>query len=285
MTMEAQYLQVMRQILGSGVEQRDRTGTGTLEVWGPQISCDLADGFPILTTKEVRWRKAIAELAWMMYGHTNTSELHKLGVKYWDKWADEKGDLGPVYGAQWRKWRAAGAGGFDAEIDQLAAAINTLTNNPTCRRIIVSAWNVGEVPDMRLPPCHLYYQFNVQNGRLNTMAVMRSADWFLGVPFNIVMYAALTHIVAYCTDLQPGRLVMNFGSAHLYLNHLDQAREQLTRDPFPMPEARLESFFDHPDALEAAGGDADLLFELFQPKHFELLNYSHHPFIAAEVSA
>jgi len=280
-TMEEQYLEVMSRILDEGVEQNDRTGTGTIEVWGPQLSCDLADGFPALTTKEVRWPKAIAELAWMMYGFTDTASLHGLGVKYWDKWAKD-GELGPIYGAQWRAWRAAGEGGWPATVDQLVNAVHMLRTNPDSRRIIVSAWNAGEIHAMQLPPCHLYYQFNVQRGRLNTMMVQRSADWFLGVPFNIVMYAALTHIIAAVVGLEPGRLVMNFGSAHLYKNHVDQARTQLLRDTRPMPTAALDrtAFVD----TEKLCPTEDHLFELFEPKHFALEGYSHHPFIEAPIS-
>lgn len=290
--MEDQYLGIMEKILYTGTDVPDRTGTGTREIFGPQLHCDLADGFPILTTKEVRWRKAFAELAWMIHGKTNVRDLNALGVGYWDDWADpETGELGPVYGAQWRSWPSIGDHGcVTGGIDQLSQAVETLKTNPHSRRIIVSAWNPSQLDEMRLPPCHLYYQFNVAGGRLNLMMVQRSADWFLGVPFNICQYAALCHIVARLTDLKPGELIMNFGSAHLYRNHLEQAKEQRSREPHPMPQLK---FVDEVEVDEATAKVFDLpevkllpLHSLrqFTHKHLVIENYEHHPAIKAPIS-
>ena len=266
---ETQYLAVMREILHNGVDQFDRTGTGTREIWAPTIRADLAAGFPCLTTKEVRWQKAVAELLWMVRGGRKVSELHRLGVHYWDAWADKSGDLGPVYGAQWRGWKTPGGA-----VDQLQQAVDSVRDaahrGTPSRRIVVSAWNVGDLQEMRLPPCHLLFQFGVQAPYLHCAVYQRSADWFLGVPFNLVMYGALTHMVAKITGLEPGILQMQFGSAHLYSNHLDQAREQLGRQQHRLPALRISDLVTSLDSAE--------------PGDFLLVGYTHEPHIAAPIS-
>ena len=261
-----QYLDLMRSVLDQGVQRPDRTGTGTLSVFGYQMRFDLAEGFPLLTTKRLHLKSILYELLWMLRGETNVRYLQDNGVHIWDEWADERGELGPVYGAQWRSWRSA-----DGEtVDQIARVAEQIRRTPSSRRLLVSAWNPAEADRMALPPCHTLFQFYVYDGRLSCQLYQRSADVFLGVPFNIASYALLTHMMAQATGLQPWEFVHTFGDAHLYLNHLDQARVQLDRDPRPLPRIRLnpavESIFD------------------FQFSDFELLNYDPHPHIKAPVS-
>jgi thymidylate synthase len=239
-----QYLDLMRHVRDHGVRKTDRTGTGTLSVFGHQMRFDLADGFPLVTTKKLHVKSIIHELIWFLAGDTNTAYLTANGVRIWDEWADEEGDLGPVYGKQWRSWAAPNGG----EIDQITEIVETLKTNPDSRRMIVSAWNPADVPDMALAPCHCLFQFYVADGRLSCQLYQRSADVFLGVPFNIASYALLTMMMAQVTGLKPGEFVHTFGDAHLYLNHLEQARLQLSRDPRPLPHLRLNpsvrSLFD-----------------------------------------
>jgi thymidylate synthase len=225
------YLDLLDQVLARGVRKTDRTGTGTLSIFGYQMRFDLQRGFPLLTTKRVHTRSVIAELLWFISGSTNIKWLHEQGVTIWDEWADADGELGPVYGYQWRSWPTPDAG----HIDQLAAVISSIRSNPDSRRHLVSAWNVADLADMALPPCHTMFQFYVADGRLSCQLYQRSADIFLGVPFNIASYSLLTHLVAQVCDLEPGDFVHTLGDAHLYLNHLDQARLQLTREPRPLP--------------------------------------------------
>ncbi|BBF91377.1 thymidylate synthase [Blastochloris tepida] len=230
-----QYLDLMARILDQGVEKRDRTGTGTRSVFGHQMRFDLADGFPLVTTKKLHLRSIIVELLWFLRGDTNIRFLHDHGVTIWDEWANAEGELGPVYGRQWRSWPA----GDGRTVDQIADLLDQLRRNPDSRRLIVTAWNPAEVPDMALPPCHCLFQFYVAEGRLSCQLYQRSADVFLGVPFNIASYALLTHMVAQVAGLEPGEFIHTFGDAHLYLNHLDQARLQLSRSPRPLPALRL----------------------------------------------
>jgi len=261
-----QYLDLMRTVLDQGVQRPDRTGTGTLSVFGYQMRFDLAEGFPLLTTKRLHLKSIIYELLWILRGETNVRSLQDNGVHIWDEWADERGELGPVYGAQWRSWRSA-----DGEtVDQIARVAEQIRRNPTSRRLLVSAWNPVEVEHMALPPCHTLFQFYVYDGRLSCQLYQRSADIFLGVPFNIASYALLTHMMAQATGLQPWEFVHTLGDAHLYLNHLEQARQQLGRDPRPLPQIRLNPAVD--SILE------------FQYPDFELLNYDPHPHIKAPVS-
>lgn len=258
----------MRQILNEGVEQKDRTGTGTREIWAPCIRYDLQREFPILLTKKVSWRSAFVELVWMIKGERNIEELKKRKVRIWNEWADENGDLGPIYGPQWR-----GRNGASHNVDQLGNAIRDIRTSPHSRRIVVCAWNPADNPKMALSPCHMAYQFNVANGRLNTFVYQRSADWFLGVPFNLIGYAALTHIVAHLCDLQPGQVVHQFGSAHLYLNHLEQAEEQLSREVRGAQECNPTFSMRYLNGLDELGYD-DLIVS----------DYSPQPTIKAEVS-
>ena len=261
-----QYLDLLRHILDHGLRKEDRTGTGTLSVFGYQARYDLQAGFPLLTTKQLHVKSIIYELLWILNGDTNVRYLQERGVRIWNEWADEQGELGPVYGAQWRAWQAPGG----QTIDQIAQVIEQLKTNPHSRRLIVSAWNVAEIEAMALPPCHLLFQFYVAGGRLSCQLYQRSADAFLGVPFNIASYALLTLMVAQVCDLQPGEFVHTFGDLHLYLNHLEQARLQITRQPYPLPHMKINpqvrSIFD------------------FQYEDFELLDYTAHPHIKAEVS-
>ncbi len=231
-----QYLDLMRHIREHGVRKADRTGTGTLSVFGHQMRFDLAAGFPLVTTKKVHLRSIIHELLWFLRGDTNIAYLHGHQVSIWDEWADENGDLGPVYGAQWRSWPAPDGRG----IDQVQQVIDTLKRDPDSRRLIVSAWNVAEIPRMRLAPCHLLFQFYVADGRLSCQLYQRSADVFLGVPFNIASYALLTHMVAQQAGLGVGEFIWTGGDCHLYLNHLEQAAEQLGRQPLPLPQLVLQ---------------------------------------------
>ncbi|MCR9162268.1 MAG: thymidylate synthase [Nannocystaceae bacterium] len=260
------YLDLLRDVLDNGVERSDRTGTGTLGVFGRQLRFDLERGFPLLTTKKVHLRSIIHELLWFLRGDTNVAYLQEHGVRIWNEWAREDGDLGPIYGKQWRAWGAPGG----ETIDQIANVLEQIRNDPTSRRMVVSAWNVGELPDMALSPCHCLFQFFVAQGRLSCQLYQRSADVFLGVPFNIASYALLTMMIAKVTDLRPGDFVHTFGDTHLYLNHLDQARLQLTRAPRPLPRMNIKR-------------TPPSLFE-FAYEDFELLDYDPHPHIKAEVS-
>src|SRR5262245_27679283 len=230
-----QYLDLMQRILDHGVCKSDRTGTGTLSIFGPQLRFDLAQGFPLVTTKKVHLKSIIHELLWFLRGDTNTRYLRENGVPVWDEWADERGELGPVYGYQWRSWPAPDG----RHIDQISQVLAEIKRNPDSRRLLVSAWNVADVPKMKLAPCHAFFQFYVARGRLSLQMYQRSADFFLGVPFNIASYALLALMVAQVCRLQPGEFVHTLGDTHLYLNHLEQAREQLTRQPRPLPRMRL----------------------------------------------
>ena len=262
---ERQYLNLLADILDNGVQRGDRTGTGTLGVFGRQMRFDLAQGFPLLTTKKLHRKSIILELLWFLRGDTNVRWLQERGVSIWDEWAAPDGELGPVYGKQWRSWTAPDG----RVIDQIQNLVHGLKTNPESRRHIVSAWNPAEVEDMALPPCHCLFQFFVANGKLSCQLYQRSADVFLGVPFNIASYALLTMMVAKVTGLQPGEFVHTLGDAHLYLNHLDQAREQLGREPLPLP------------TLEIA--DRDDLFA-FEYEDFKLKGYKAHERIAAPIA-
>ena len=262
---ERQYLNLLADILENGVERGDRTGTGTRGVFGRQMRFDLAQGFPLLTTKKLHRKSIIQELLWFLRGDTNVRWLQERGVRIWDEWAAEDGELGPVYGKQWRSWAAPDG----RVIDQIAGVVHGLKTNPESRRHIVSAWNPGEVEDMALPPCHCLFQFFVANGKLSCQLYQRSADVFLGVPFNIASYALLTMMVAKVVGLEPGEFVHTLGDAHLYLNHLDQAREQLGREPYPLPVLEL-----------ADRGD---LFA-FGYEDFKLRGYKAHERIAAPIA-
>ena len=230
-----QYLDLVRYVMEHGVDKEDRTGTGTRSVFGYQLRCNLADGFPLLTTKKVHLKSIIYELLWFLRGDTNVRWLQEHGVRIWNEWADENGDLGPVYGSQWRAWPDGNGG----TIDQIAQVIDQIKNTPDSRRIMVSAWNVAEVPTMKLPPCHSLFQFYVAQGKLSLQLYQRSADLFLGVPFNIASYALLLMMVAHVTGLEPGEFIHTFGDAHIYRNHFDQIREQLSREPRPLPRMVL----------------------------------------------
>ena len=261
-----QYLDLMQYVLEHGTVKGDRTGTGTRSVFGHQMRFDLGQGFPLLTTKKVHLRSIIHELLWFLRGETNIRYLRENGVTIWDEWADENGELGPVYGSQWRSWPSADG----RHIDQISAVVHEISENPNSRRLIVSAWNVGEIDRMALPPCHAFFQFYVADGRLSCQLYQRSADIFLGVPFNIASYALLTLMVAQVTGLKPGDFIHTLGDAHLYSNHFEQARTQLVRAPRPLPSMRLNpevrSIFD------------------FHFEDFELLNYDPHPAIKAPVA-
>ncbi len=261
-----QYLDLMDRVLKTGAEKRDRTGTGTLSVFGHQMRFDLAQGFPLLTTKKLFAKAIVTELLWFLRGDTNVRWLQERGVGIWDEWADANGELGPVYGRQWCSW-PDGKGGT---IDQIAEVVAAIRRNPDSRRLLVTAWNPADVPKMALPPCHCLFQFYVAGGRLSCQLYQRSADIFLGVPFNIASYALLTLMVAQVTSLKPGEFVHSFGDAHLYLNHLDQAREQLSRPPYPLPTMRLDP------------GVNDIF--AFKYEDFKLENYQAHPHIKAEVA-
>lgn len=261
-----QYLDLLRLILDHGTPKEDRTGTGTLSIFGHQMRFDLREGFPALTTKKLHLRSIIHELLWFLRGETNVSYLRENRVSIWDEWADEKGELGPVYGYQWRSWPTADG----RHIDQIANVVDQIRRNPDSRRMIVSAWNVGDVERMALPPCHMFFQFYVADGRLSCQLYQRSADVFLGVPFNIASYALLTLMVAQVTGLQPGDFVHTFGDAHLYKNHLEQTRLQLSREPRPLPTMKINS-------------SVDSIFE-FRFEDFSLENYHPHPHISAPVA-
>jgi thymidylate synthase len=263
---EAAYLELLRDVRDHGERREDRTGTGTLGVFGRQLRFDLQQGFPLLTTKKVFLKGIVHELLWFLRGETNVRSLQAEGVHIWDEWADEHGELGPVYGAQWRSW-PDGDGGT---IDQIQAVVERIRREPHSRRLIVSAWNPAQVDHMALPPCHTLFQFHVGRGRLSCQLYQRSADLFLGVPFNIASYALLTLMVAQVTDLEPGEFVHTFGDAHIYLNHLEQVDRQLARSPYAPPRMRLD-----PSVRR---------LEDFRYEHFELLGYECHPGIRAPVA-
>ncbi len=261
-----QYLDLMKHVLENGAIKEDRTGTGTLSVFGHQSRYDLAEGFPLVTTKKCHLKSIIHELLWFLKGETNTAYLKENGVSIWDEWADEQGNLGRVYGAQWRSWRRTDG----KEVDQIQEVMNSLRNNPDSRRHIVSAWNVGELDQMALPPCHAFMQFYVANGKLSCQLYQRSADIFLGVPFNIASYALLTMMMAQVLDLKLGDFIHTLGDAHLYSNHLEQAKLQLSREPHPLPQMKINPAVKN-------------LLE-FQFSDFELVNYTAHPHIKAPVA-
>ncbi len=261
-----QYHQLLSKILQEGIKKEDRTGTGTISIFGYQMHFDLEEGFPLITTKKLHLRSIIHELLWFLKGETNIAYVKENKVGIWDEWADEKGELGPVYGKQWRSWSCRDG----STIDQIKEAIDTIKNNPNSRRIIVSAWNVEDLPKMALAPCHCFFQFYVAEGKLSCQLYQRSADTFLGVPFNIASYALLTLMVAQVCDLQPGKFVHSFGDTHLYVNHLEQARIQLERECRPLPQMKLNS-------------QVKSIFD-FTYEDFELINYNPHPHIKAEVS-
>ncbi|MFO7582737.1 thymidylate synthase [Guyparkeria sp.] len=260
------YLDLMQHVLDHGVDRDDRTGTGTRSVFGHQMRFDLSKGFPALTTKKLHLRSIIHELLWFISGDTNVHYLQDNGVRIWNEWADENGDLGPVYGAQWRSWPTRDGG----TIDQLGQVIEQIRTNPDSRRLIVTAWNPADVPHMALPPCHLLFQFYVADGKLSCQLYQRSADIFLGVPFNIASYALLTMMIAQVCDLAPGEFIHTLGDAHLYHNHLEQAREQLAREPRSLPRMRI-----NPDRRSID----DFVFD-----DFELVDYDPHPHIKAKVA-
>jgi len=261
-----QYLDLMQRILDQGVRKSDRTGTGTLSLFAPQLRFDLADGFPLVTTKKLHLKSIVHELLWFLKGDTNIAYLRENGVTIWDEWADAAGELGPVYGYQWRSWPAPDG----RHIDQLGQVLQELRRNPDSRRLLVSAWNVADIPRMKLAPCHAFFQFYVADGRLSLQMYQRSADFFLGVPFNIASYALLTLMVAQVCGLKPGEFVHALGDTHLYLNHLEQAREQLQRQPRALPVMRL-----NPEVTD--------LFA-FRYEDFALEGYAPHPAIKAPVA-
>ncbi|HEV2830870.1 MAG TPA: thymidylate synthase [Hanamia sp.] len=266
-----QYLQLLQKIIDTGVDKNDRTGTGTRSLFGHQMRFNLQDGFPLVTTKKLHLKSIIYELLWFLKGDTNVEYLQKHGVKIWDEWADENGNLGPVYGKQWRRWQ-----GVDGEIiDQVSDLIHQLKTNPDSRRLIISAWNVADLPEMKLMPCHCLFQFyTTPNGeerrKLSCQLYQRSADVFLGVPFNIASYALLTLMVAQVCDMEPGEFVHSFGDVHLYKNHFEQAKLQLTRKPFPLPKMKINA-------------EVKNIFD-FTFEDFELVNYQSHPTIKAPVA-
>jgi thymidylate synthase len=261
-----QYLQLLRQVREHGARKADRTGTGTLSLFGCQMRFDLAAGFPLLTTKKIHLKSVVHELLWFLRGDTNTAYLREHGVTIWDEWADANGELGPVYGRQWRAWQTADG----RQVDQISEALQLIRSNPDSRRILVSAWNVGELSQMKLQPCHALFQFYVADGRLSCQLYQRSADIFLGVPFNIASYALLTHMVAQQCDLQPGDFVWTGGDTHLYFNHIEQADTQLARIPLPAPHLQIRrrplTLFD------------------YHYEDFEFVNYQFHPAIKAAVA-
>lgn len=260
-----QYLNLLDHVLRNGVKKDDRTGTGTLSIFGHQMRFDLNDGFPLVTTKKLHLRSIIHELLWFLNGDTNIRYLNEKGVSIWNEWADQHGDLGPIYGSQWRSWPTA-----EGSIDQISVLIDQIKNNPDSRRLMVSAWNVGELKNMALPPCHVMFQFYVAEGKLSCQLYQRSADIFLGVPFNIASYALLTRMVAQVSCLKPGEFIHTFGDAHLYLNHIEQAKLQLSRNPRPLPRMKI-----NPDIMN--------IFD-FHFDDFELVGYDPHPHIKAPVA-
>ena len=261
-----QYLDLLDTVLHKGVRKGDRTGTGTLSIFGHQMRFDLADGFPVVTTKKLHVKSVVGELIWFLQGSTNVRWLQHQGISIWDEWADADGELGPVYGSQWRSWPAPDG----RRIDQIANVVHSIRTNPDSRRHIVSAWNVAEIEQMALPPCHTMFQFYVADGRLSCQLYQRSADVFLGVPFNIASYALLTHLIAQVCNLAPGEFVHTLGDAHLYLNHVEQAELQLSREPRPLPELRLNPARREIDQFEIAD--------------VELIGYDPHPAIKAPIA-
>ncbi|MAA50827.1 MAG: thymidylate synthase [Gammaproteobacteria bacterium] len=261
-----QYLDLLSRVLEQGLDRGDRTCTGTRAVFGHQMRFDLQQGFPLLTTKKLHTRSIIHELLWFIKGDTNIRYLQENGVSIWDEWADEKGDLGPVYGQQWRRWKTPEG----TETDQLADLVSMIRNTPESRRLILSAWNPADIPNMALPPCHCLFQFFVAEGKLSCQLYQRSADIFLGLPFNIASYALLTQMIATLVDLQPGEFVHTLGDAHLYANHFDQARKQLTRAPGPLPKLVIHR---RPDSID------DFTYD-----DFEIINYAPQPHIAAPIA-
>ena len=260
------YLDLLQLVMEKGTDRSDRTGTGTRSIFGHQMRFDLSEGFPLLTTKKLHLRSIIHELLWFVAGDTNIKYLQDNGVTIWDEWADENGDLGPVYGKQWRRWQGVDG----SEIDQLSDLINMIKTNPESRRLMLSAWNPADVPHMALPPCHCLFQFHVANGKLSCQLYQRSADIFLGVPFNIASYALLTHMIAHVCDLQVGDFVHSLGDAHIYHNHFDQVKTQLQRQPGPLPQLKLHN---PPNAIE------DFTFECF-----EIVDYVAQPSIKAPIA-
>ncbi|HET7569885.1 MAG TPA: thymidylate synthase [Gammaproteobacteria bacterium] len=261
-----QYLDLLARVRHEGARKEDRTGTGTLSIFGHQMRFDLAAGFPAVTTKKLHFRSIIHELLWFLRGDTNVAYLHEHGVSIWDEWADANGDLGPIYGYQWRSWPTPNG----EHIDQIANVMHQLRKTPHSRRIIVCSWNVGQIDDMALAPCHCLFQFYVAGGKLSCQLYQRSADIFLGVPFNIASYALLTHMIAQQLDFQPGEFIWTGGDCHLYLNHIEQADEQLTRKPYPLPELRLRR--RPPSIID------------YQYEDFEIIGYRSHPSIRAQVA-
>ena len=261
-----QYLNLLETILEKGTEKKDRTGTGTISIFGHQMRFDLDEGFPMVTTKKLHLKSIVHELLWFLAGDTNIKYLTDNGVRIWNEWADDDGNLGPIYGSQWRNWPASG----DKHIDQISNVIESIKNNPDSRRHIVSAWNVGALNEMNLPPCHILFQFYVANGKLSCQLYQRSADVFLGVPFNIASYALLTLMMAQVTGLQPGDFVHTFGDVHIYSNHVEQVKLQLTREPYSLPTMKtnpnIKNIFD------------------FKYEDFELVDYMAHPHIKGRVA-
>ncbi|MDR1517631.1 MAG: thymidylate synthase [Dysgonamonadaceae bacterium] len=261
-----QYLDLLRRVLDEGLRKEDRTGTGTISVFGHQSRYDLSEGFPVITTKKLHLKSIIYELLWFLKGDTNVKYLQDNGVRIWNEWADDNGDLGHIYGYQWRSWADYNGG----SIDQISDAVNTIKNNPDSRRIIVSAWNVADLPAMKLPPCHAFFQFYVADGKLSLQLYQRSADIFLGVPFNIASYALLLKMMAQVTSLKEGEFVHTLGDAHIYLNHLEQINLQLSREPRPLPRMKINP-------------DVKSIFD-FEYEDFELQDYDPHPHIKGDVA-
>ncbi|MBP6196268.1 MAG: thymidylate synthase [Fermentimonas sp.] len=261
-----QYLDLLQRVLNEGTKKEDRTGTGTISIFGHQSRFSMSDGFPVLTTKKLNLKSIIYELLWFLKGDTNIKYLNDNGVHIWDEWAEENGDLGHIYGYQWRSWPDYNGG----HIDQITQVVKDLKNNPDSRRIIVSSWNVADLPNMNLPPCHAFFQFYVADGKLSLQLYQRSADLFLGVPFNIASYSLLLKMMAQVTNLEEGDFIHTFGDAHIYLNHLEQVKLQLTREPRPLPQMKI-----NPDVKD--------IFK-FRYEDFELVNYDPHPHIKGKVS-
>jgi thymidylate synthase len=261
-----QYIDLLNHVIANGAEKEDRTGTGTISVFGYQSRYDLSEGFPVLTTKKLHLKSIIHELLWFLTGDTNIKYLQENGVRIWNEWADENGNLGPVYGYQWRSWPTPDG----KHIDQITQVVNSIKNNPDSRRHLISAWNVGQIDQMKLPPCHILIQFYVANGKLSCQLYQRSADIFLGVPFNIASYALLTLMMAQVCELQPGEFIHTLGDAHIYLNHMEQVKLQLSREPYPLPKMNInpevKSIFD------------------FKFDDFELIDYLSHPHIPGKVA-
>lgn len=261
-----QYIDLLKHVIACGVEKSDRTGTGTISIFGHQSRYDLVEGFPVLTTKKLHLKSIIHELLWFLTGDTNVKYLQEKGVRIWNEWADPDGNLGPVYGYQWRSWPTSDG----KHIDQISQVAESLKNNPDSRRHLVSAWNVGQIDQMKLPPCHILVQFYVANGKLSCQLYQRSADIFLGVPFNIASYALLTLMMAQVCDLQPGEFIHTLGDAHIYLNHMEQVKLQLTREPYPLPQMKI-----NPEVKN--------IFD-FKFEDFELVGYESHPHIPGKVA-